>query len=431
MKKEKTFHEKKRDRMKKHFYKWHIIFIALILISASCNKTKEFDSEIEGIHYINNTPIRIGIKDGKIADIHILKKLTSKDDTIFIAPGLIDNQVNGYKGYSFVDIGQELTLEGIKEITSGFWEVGITTYIPTLVTSEHNIHLKNLKLLATAKKDIETRGSIAGFHLEGPYVSPENGYRGAHLLMHVRKPNWDEFKELYDASEENILQTTLAPEIDGAFDFISKCKEKGVVVALGHHNASSVQINEAIDRGAVIATHLGNAIPNYIHRWNNTLWPQLAEERLNIGMICDGFHLTPEQIKVFYKTKGSDKIIMTSDMSPYGGLTPGFYFNAIGDTLELKAEGVVMYPANESLSGSASPLSKMVGYVMKVTGCNLADAIKMASTNAAQIYGLDDRGELKQGMRADLILFSLDDFTMNIKKTIVEGDVVFDSSIQK
>ncbi len=405
---------------------WCFAIAAFILFLTSCNKNNEFDFQVEGIHYLDNSPVRIGIKDGKIVAIKKIKNLSRGNDMIFIAPGLIDNQVNGYRGYSFVDTGQELTLEGIEAITTGLWEAGITTYMPTITTNNHNIFLKNFKLLAAAKEDIKTRGSIAGFHLEGPYISPVDGFRGAHPLIHVRKPNWDEFMELYEASGRKILQITLAPEIEGALDFISRCKEMGVNVGLGHHNASSAQITEAIDRGAIIATHLGNGIANYIHRWNNTLWPQLADDRLNVGMICDGFHLTPEQIRVYYKTKGPDKIVMTSDMSFLGGLTPGFYLNAIGDTLELKEEGVVMYPAQKSLSGSAAPLSKMIGHMMKITGCDLAAAIKMGSTNAARIYGLDDRGELKPGMRADLILFTLDDFTVNIKKTIVEGEVVFE-----
>jgi len=410
---------------------WLASLILIMLFSGcknSIEKTNEYDLQVEGIHYQDNSPVRIGIKDGKIVDVQKIDNLTSGFDSIFIAPGLIDNQVNGYKGYSFVDIGRELTQEGIKTITSGFWEVGITTYLPTITTNDHNIFLKNCKLLAEAKKDPEIRGSIAGLHLEGPYISPVDGFRGAHPLIHVRQPDWNEFMQLYDASEGNILQVSLAPEIDGAMDFISKCNDLGVNVGLAHHNASSAQITEAIDRGAVIATHLGNALANYIHRWNNPLWPQLSDDRLKISMICDGFHLTPEQIRVYYKTKGPKQIIMTSDMSPFGGLTPGFYLNAIGDTLELKAEGVVVYPAQNSLSGSASPLSKMVGYVMKVTGCDLATAIQMASTNPARLYGLDDRGELKPGMRADMILFALKDNVLDLKQTFVGGELVYDSS---
>jgi N-acetylglucosamine-6-phosphate deacetylase len=418
-------------KLKLHFSGW-IASLVIIVLIIDCSNNNEnnnvYDLQVEGIHYQDNSPVRIGIKDGKIVDVKKISSLSGDSDTIFVAPGLIDNQINGYKGYSFVDIGRELTSEGIQTITSGFWEVGVTTYFPTITTHDHNIFLKNCKLLAEAKEAPEIRGSIAGIHMEGPYISPIDGFRGAHPLIHVRKPDWNEFMELYDASEGSILQVSLAPETEGAMEFITKCQDLGINVGLAHHNASAEQINEAIDRGAIIATHLGNALANYIHRWNNPLWPQLANDSLNISMICDGFHLTPEQIRVYYKTKGPNKILVTSDMSPFGGLTPGYYLNAIGDTLELKAEGVVVYPGQNSLSGSASPLSKMVGYVMKVTGCNLATAIQMSSTNQARLYGLDDRGELKPGMRADLILFALEDNVMDLKKTLVEGEVVYEST---
>ena len=233
--------------------------------------------------------------------------------------------------------------------------------------------------------------------------------------------------ELYNASEKNILQVTLAPETRGAMEFIDKCRELGIVVGLGHHNGSAAQITEAADKGAAISTHLGNGMANTINRHINPLWPQLAEDRLTASIICDGYHLQPEQIKVFYKTKGPDKVIITSDVSPLGGLTPGYYLNAIGDTLELKAEGVVVYPKQNVLSGSGKLQPQMIGHVMKVTGCDLATVIQMTSTNAARLYGLNDRGEIKPGLRADLILFTMNDYQFDLKKTIVAGKTVYES----
>jgi N-acetylglucosamine-6-phosphate deacetylase len=324
-------------------------------------------------------------------------------------------------------MGGELTLDGIALITKSLWEKGVTSYLPTVTTNDKQIFLKNFALLAKAKKDPLLHGSIPGFHLEGPFISPVDGYRGAHPFKFVRNPDWDEFMGLYEASEKNILQVTLAPEAEGALDFISKCREKNIVVALGHHNGSMKQVTDAIDKGARIATHFGNGCANSINRHANPLWPQLSDDRLMISIIGDGFHLLPEEIKVFYKVKGPDKIIITSDVSPLGGLAPGKYLNVLGDTLELTPEGAVMYPAQKVLSGSGSALPKGVGNVMKVTGCSLAQAIQMASTNPAHLYGLNDRGELKVGMRADLILFTMVDFRMDIRKTLVAGEVVFDS----
>ncbi len=381
---------------------------------------------IEGLLYLDNSPVRVEFAEGKITRIVRLERSTAESERIYIAPGLIDNQVNGYMGVSFVDTGSELDEAGIHKITSAFWKEGVTTYMPTLTTNDHKIFLKNFALLNNVKSEGYTRGSIAGFHLEGPYISPEDGHRGAHPLSHVRKPDWEEFSELYEASGGNILQVTLAPEIDGAMDFISKCRETGLKVGLGHHNGTSGQIAEAIDRGAGIATHLGNGLANTINRHRNPLWPQLSDDRMMISIICDGFHLLPEQIRVFYRAKGKDKIIITSDVSHYGGMDPGLYLNSIGDTIQLTREGAVIYPAQNVLSGSAAPLSKGVGHVMKVTGCDLATAIQMTSTNPARFYGLADRGEIKPGLRADLILFKLENFEMEVLKTVVAGEIVYD-----
>jgi N-acetylglucosamine-6-phosphate deacetylase len=146
-----------------------------------------------------------------------------------------------------------------------------------------------------------------------------------------------------------------------------------------------------------------------------------------ISIIGDGFHLLPDEIRVFYKVKGPQRTIITSDVTRYAGMKPGKYLNSEGDTIELTKEGAVMYVARQALSGSASPITKGVGNVMKVTGCTMAEAFQMGSSNAARLLGLKDRGELKPGMRADIILFTLKDNTLHIKKTIVAGDIVYDS----
>ncbi len=403
------------------------ISLVFLILSMGVNTPTYSQNSVEGLFYLDHTPVRIEYIDGRISGIIRLDELPEGHEEIYIAPGLIDNQVNGFMGVSFVDTGSELTIEGINLITTSFWEAGITTYMPTLTTNDHDIFMKNFALLAKAKESPASRGSIAGFHLEGPYISPEDGHRGTHPLKHVRKADWNEFMELYRASNNNILQVTLAPDIDGAMDFISKCHELGIKVGLGHHNGSSAQITEAIDRGAIIATHLGNGLANTINRHRNPLWPQLSDDRINISIICDGFHLLPEQIRVFYNAKGPDNIIMTSDVSSLGGLEPGYYINTVGDTLELKKEGVIVYPAQNVLSGAASPLSQGIGHVMKVTGCDLATAIKMASTNPASLYGLNDRGEIIPGKRADMILFKLENHKMSVVKTIVAGEVVYES----
>jgi len=407
--------------MKKFYGLIVFLFISLAL------RAQSVVTQIEGIFYLDHSPVRVEILNGKITSITRISELSENANRLYIGPGLIDNQVNGYYGVSFIDMGEELTMEGVYKATKALWSDGVTSYLPTLTTNKKEIYLKNLALLAKAKIDPEIRGAIPGFHIEGPYISPVDGYRGAHPLISVRKPDWEEFMEFYEASEGNILQITVAPEVEGGMDFISKLKEKGVVVAIGHHNSTAKQIREAVDRGAKMSTHLGNGMANSINRHRNPLWPQLSEDRLMVSLIADGFHLQPEQLKVFYRAKGVENTIITSDVSALGGLPPGKYLNVIGDTLELTPGGAVVYPAQNNLAGSGSPLSKGVGNMMKATGCTLGQAIRMASGNPARLNGLKDRGAILPGMRADLVLFTLEDFKMKIKKTIVAGELVYEA----
>ena len=404
--------------------KYMLLFLAAI-IHIELAAQKGNSKYIEGLFYFDQSPVRIEITNGKITNILRIKELSEKKGRIYIAPGFIDNQVNGYNSVSFVE--DSLTVKDIEKATRGLWQAGVTTYLPTVTTTDQRLLVKNLSILQKAKNDARLHGSIAGFHLEGPYLSPEDGYRGSHPLKFVRKPDWNEFMEMYEASGRNILQITLAPEIEGAMDFISKCREKNIVVAIGHHNASANQVTEALDRGAQIVTHLGNGLANSINRHVNPLWSQLSDDRLMISIIGDGFHLLPEEIRVFYKVKGAGKTIITSDVTHYAGMLPGKYSTPEGDMIELTPEGALLNLTQHVLFGSASPITKGVGHVMKVTGCTLAEAVQMSSTNPAHLYGLTDRGEIKNGMRADLILFTIEDFKIQIKETIVAGEVVYES----
>ncbi|MBG0859797.1 MAG: N-acetylglucosamine-6-phosphate deacetylase [Bacteroidales bacterium] len=400
----------------------HLLVISYLLaVPLSYGQEK-----ISGILYSDNKPVTITVEEGIITAVKKVRKLPSSDSRFYLAPGLIDNQVNGFAGVSFTFGGGELTAEGVKKATEALWETGVTTFLPTLTTNSHDLLRKNFNVLGKAKDDPSLLGSIPGFHLEGPFISPVDGYRGAHPLTYVRKPDWYEFLELNKASGNNILQVTVAPEVEGALDFITRCIENRIIVALGHHNGNAQIIKAAIDRGASIATHLGNGCANMINRHVNPLWPQLADDRLMISIIGDGFHLNPEQIRVFYKVKGPDKTIITSDVTSYASLPPGKFINVEGDTIELTPEGMIRYPSQNVLAGSASPVKKGVANVMKVTGCSLSEVFRMASTNPARFYNLTDRGEIKVGKRADLILFSIVNNELVIKKTFVKGKLVYE-----
>lgn len=411
----------------------NFIYSTLFFLCLHICSSMSSQERIQGLFYLDQSPVSISFDDGKIKEIVRFKDVPGNFPKVYIAPGFIDNQVNGYKGVSFAFAGSDkLSYSDIKYVVREIWKEGFTTFLPTLTSNDHDVLMKNLALLAEVKNDPETLGAIPGFHLEGPYISPEDGYRGAHPLEYIRPPDWNEFMEFYKASGKKILQITLAPEVAGALDFISKCREMGIVVALGHHNASAETIQAAVDRGAQICTHLGNGTANSINRFHNPFWSQLADDRLSISIICDGFHLLPEQIKVFYKVKGADNIIITSDVTSFAGLPVGDYVTPEGVKIKLTPEGKLWDPEKNILYGSAAPVRRGIGHIMEVTGCTMEEAVKMCSTNAARLYGLSDRGEIQLGKRADLTLFTLGEGGMiKIEKTYVQGQLVYDAGSNK
>ena len=382
---------------------------------------------VEGLLYNTGNPVKITVLNGNIVSVQPIGELSDTGNPMFIAPGFFDNQVNGFAGVSFSFGGSDLTPEGIEKATRELWKKGVTSYLPTLTTNSHDLLLKNLEILAATVGNEGLFGSVPGFHLEGPYINPEDGYRGAHPKEFVALPDWNRFMEMYRASGENILQVTVAPEMEGAQEFIKKCKGQGIIVAVGHHNANTEELNLAVENGARISTHLGNGCANMINRHRNPLWPQLANDDLMISIICDGFHLLPEEIKVFYSVKGPGKTIITSDVTSYAALEPGVYKTQTGETIELTPEGMLRYPEQNVLYGSASAITKGVGHMMEVTGCSLKEAVQMASTNPADLYGLADRGRIEAGKRADLILFTMENHSINIHQTWVKGNLVYDS----
>jgi len=377
-------------------------------------------SEVQGILYSDGEEVALGISNGEIASISRQIQDGNSSD-MFLAPGLIDIQINGYMGVDFS--GPDLSVEGVRKATKALWKAGVTSYFPTIITSDLERMKKNFAILAQAKKDPEIGKSIPGFHLEGPYISPVKGFRGAHLEKYIKNPDWEEFKELQEAANNGIRLITLAPELEGAISFIRNCVATGVTVSLGHHNGSAEDITAAVDAGAKMATHLGNGCANEINRHHNPIWPQLSDDRITPSIIADGFHLTKEEVRSFYKVKGADKTVLVSDALDLAGLPPGEYIR--GERSLLLTPNVVKLPKENVLAGAASPISACIGVIMDYTQCGIKEAVQMASTNPAQLLLLHDLGEIAQGKQANLVLFRLENNKMIIHKTYVAGKLVY------
>jgi N-acetylglucosamine-6-phosphate deacetylase len=374
-------------------------------------------TEIKAIHYETGRPVKIEIRNEIITGISEIRESLQIAD-LYIAPGLIDNQINGYKGVDFSDAG--LTTDKMRLAVEAIRHDGVTSFLPTIITGSHENLLRTFRNLTEALKDDEVRTSVTGFHLEGPYISPEEGFYGCHPSAFIRKPSWDEFAKYQEVAEGNIKQVTVSPEVYGCLEFIRMCTEHDIIVALGHTNASADQIKRAVDNGARLSTHLGNGCANMIDRHMNPLWPQLANDLLTPSVIADGHHLLPEEIQVFYKVKGPHNMIITSDVTHLIGMAPGKYI-FLGSEIVLTDDGLIKNPALNCLAGASMPLKKGVGNIIKYTGCTLGEAVNMASVNVAAIYNLSDRGSLATGKRADLIVFTKNENDIILKQVWVKG----------
>jgi len=376
---------------------------------------------IYGHNYATGKPIAVHISGPIIEKIEQLADDKNNPD-LFIAPGLVDLQVNGYHGVDFSSL--DLTVEGVVALTRNLWQTGVTSYLPTIISSAPDLYYHSLTVLRDAINHPEIKGAITGIHMEGPYLSSLDGYRGAHNLNWIKTPDWNEFQKFCLISGNQISLVTLAPELPGASDFIAKCFENGITVAIGHHSAKDEQINRAVEQGAVLSTHLGNACANLINRHDNILWPQLADDRLYASIIMDGFHLNRDEALVFFRAKGPGKIILISDITKFAGLSPGEY--EWYDTKVTVSKNGKIYQSNQDiLAGAGKVLADGITNLNNFTGCTLAQAINTASVNPAQLMQLNDRGELAPGKRADLVVFMQKTSELDVIQTYVGGKSVF------
>jgi len=375
--------------------------------------------EISG-YLPNSDYVTITFKKGIIAEIKKSEPATGAKQ--YISAGLIDTQVNGWAGVSFSEA--DLSTDKVNKITEALWKEGVTTYFPTLITIGHERMVENLKVMASATKNKNYKSATPGFFLEGPYISPDDGFRGAHNKDHIRNPSWSEFSQYIKASDNKIAMIGVAPEKEGAMHFIDQCIKNDIYVSLVHHNASASEVNEAVNRGATVSTHLGNGCANMIHRHNNPLWSQLSNDGLVPSIIGDGHHLRPEEINTFYKVKGIDNIFLVSDATKLSGMPPGIY-NWAGNEVEMTESGMLKIAKLGVLAGASFPIRTGIINVMKFTGCSLEEAVTMATKTPAKVFGLEDRGEIKVGLRADFAVFSLEKDQLKVHKTYVGGQMVY------
>lgn len=338
------------------------------------------------------------VADGRISRL----RPGPQEETRWLSAGLIDMQVNGYGGW---DINaDDLRVESISALCRALLREGVTTFLPTLITSSEAKILHALRTLATVREQDEVaRRMIPCVHLEGPAISEQEGPRGAHPLEHVRAPDLTEFQRWQQASGNLVGLITLSPHFDHATDYIRAVTKQGVRVSIGHTHATQQQVTDAAEAGATLSTHLGNGAHGMLPRHPNYLWSQLADDRLTAMYIADGHHLPNETLLAMLRAKGLERAILVSDTAALGGMAPGEYQTPVGGRVTLSADGRLGLSDSPYLAGAALPLRYGVALCASLPGISLAQALAMATVNPGAIVG--GRGRLAVGEVADLIRF--------------------------
>lgn len=369
---------------------------------------------LSGIHYKTNIPVDVTVVSGIITDIR--SRAHSSDEGLpFIGPGLVDIQVNGFAGVDFNDAA--LTVDGVIALTQALLQLGVTTFYPTVITNADETIRTILKTIHQACEIAPLVAScIGGIHLEGPFISPEEGPLGAHPKAHVRPPDWLLLHSFIEASGNRIRIITLSPEWPGSSDFIRQCVKQGLLVAIGHTAASPAQIQEAVEAGARLSTHLGNGAHQLLRRHPNYIWEQLAQDQLAASVIADGFHLPPSVLKVILRMK-AEKAILISDSVSLGGMPAGNYHSPVGGDVVLTSEGKLHLAGKPTvLAGSAQPLIWGINQLVRLELASLATAWELASINPGRLLDLPQQDGLTIGAPADLVLFRLNELSKVYKK---------------
>jgi N-acetylglucosamine-6-phosphate deacetylase len=367
--------------------------------------------------YICRVPGKTGrygvvFKDGILAELQPLINHSDGTKDLWLTRGLFDIQVNGMLGYNLSEA--DLTPERVLEIDNELAKHGILRWCPTLTTQNGDVVTRNLGIL----REVIEKGPashIQCIHLEGHYISAEDGYRGVHMKQFIRDPDAKEFDLWQKTSGDHIGLFSLAPERKGAIEFIRKLKTEGVRVALVHHNASHDQVQQAAASGADLSSHLVNGCAKMIHRQHNVIWSQLALDELWASFIADGYHIPHYTLKAVIQAKGLHRTILISDLAHLSGLPDGEYSKneltvVVQDGgLWVKGEGTNL------LSGAVKTLDQDCAFLASRSGFSIEQSLTMATRNPARYFGIEQEFDIFPGARGRFALFAWDGENLDVE----------------
>lgn len=304
--------------------------------------------ELHAWNHETRQPIRLEWQSGRIVSIVETAARPAKD--VWVAPPLLDLQINGYAGVDFQQDG--VAEEALLRAVCGLRRDGCSRFLLTVVTDEWPRMLARLRHFQTLRRNNEeVRQAVVGFHVEGPFLSPEPGFCGAHDPALMRLPTPAHFDELKQTTGSLPVLLTIAPELPGAIPAIAKASALGFHINLGHTDAAAVELAAATTNGARAFTHLGNGCPQRLDRHDNILWRVLDLERLTVSLIPDGHHVSPQLFRLIHRLAG-ERIYYTTDAMSAAGSGPGEF--QLGKLqMEVRADGIVRFPGGTNFAGSS------------------------------------------------------------------------------
>lgn len=375
-----------------------------------------------GIHALSGASVQVEASTVVTAVEELIRPLESAP---YLAPGFIDVQINGFAGVDYND--PAAPVEQIGRSLEALFATGTTRIFPTVITGGPEEMTGALRNLARARETLPHGRAMEAFHVEGPHISADDGPRGAHPRRWVRPPDVAEYRRWQDACGGLVRMVTVAPEWPGITSYIETLTGEGVVVAVGHTQATRRQIHDAVRAGASVSTHLGNGSHQSLRRHPNYIWEQLAEDRLAATFIVDGIHLDAAFLTVALRAKGVERSVLITDAVMPAGCAPGPYRLGEVDVF-LHEDGRVTPREGAGLAGSSLRMDRGIENLMRLAGLSLPEALTMATRNPARAGRIGGRQRgLTPGDRADLVEFDFDRDppSLRVRRTWLEGELVY------
>ncbi|MGQ0676064.1 MAG: N-acetylglucosamine-6-phosphate deacetylase [Rhodospirillales bacterium] len=322
---------------------------------------------------------------GAVADIAPVARGGALADEIATF-GMVDLQVNGFAGIDFND--PAIARDGLDRALTAMAATGCLVCLPTLISAAvDRLEACFRALERAANASPLARLMVPGYHLEGPFLSPVEGYRGCHPPDAMIPADIAVFDRLNRAAGGRIRLLTLAAEVDGAMALIRHARAHGVAVALGHTGASAAQVREAADAGARLSTHLGNGAPALLPRKDNVILAQLAEDRMMASFIADGLHVPPATLRVYARAKGHGRTVLVTDATAAACAGPGDY--TLGPVpIRRDDDGPPRLPGTAQLAGSSLTLDRALNNMASFLGIGFAEALGMARDLPLRLMGM-------------------------------------------